>query len=797
MRYAGMPLGLLFGLMMGGVLVGEAGEPATLPGYLLKDGGFVPDEPYKEGEPKITGLQLPFPEMPSIDRNPLTIEKVRLGKLLYFDPILSGSNTMSCATCHHPDHGFADGRALGMGVGGVGEGPERTGGAELKRNTPTVWNAAFHHLQFWDGRAKDLEEQARGPITSTDEMDEDPDTLIAELKAIPEYVELFQAAFGDPAEETVTFDNVVNAIASFERTVLSFNSRFDRYTQGDMAALNESEKRGLKLFRSVKTRCFECHRFPHFADDTFRVIGVPEPGGRLPDEGRAEVEGQGPRFAFKVPTLRNIELTAPYMHNGIFATLEEVVDFYAQGGGRQFPNPPPGIDDKIGKFTLTEEEKADLVAFLKSLTDTSLQPDPPDRVPSALPVVVVKSKARPAPIPPARLATNIAPSSDDVRLTREPDGPRPVQARSRATYVNPNYTASAPAATAGIVATFSVQPGQSIQSAIDRALPGDRIEVMPGVYHEEIMVDRAGISLIGLNVDGERPVLDGKGAMGDAVNVSGDDFLIENFIIRHYTGNGVTVSKAKNAVFRNLTCIDTGLYGVYPVECQGVLIEYCTVTRISDAGIYVGQSRDIVVRNNEAFKNVAGIEIENSVNALVENNSSHNNSAGILVFVLPNNPSKVGERCRVVNNRVFDNNGPNFGKEGTIVASLPSGIGMLVMAADHTEIAQNTVTGNNTCGLAVIGLGSSPGVAERQEKAGGHPIDVEPNSDYTLVRHNLFADNGKSVDARFAASFPGVPGSDIVWDGSGTGNEFREKDVRSFPLQLPSAPGTDVAAAQP
>jgi len=200
--------------------------------------------------------------------------------------------------------------------------------------------------------------------------------------------------------------------------------------------------------------------------------------------------------------------------------------------------------------------------------------------------------------------------------------------------------------------------------------------------------------------------------------------------------------------------------------------------------------RDIVVRNNEAFKNVAGIEIENSVNALVENNTSHNNAAGILVFVLPNNPSKVGERCRVVNNRVFDNNGPNFGKEGTIVASLPSGVGMLVMAADHTEVTQNVVTGNDTCGLAVIGLESSPGVAERQAKQGAHAIDVEPNSDYTLVHNNTFA-------ARFAAAFPGVPGSDIIWDGSGSGNEFRDKNISSFPLQLPSAPGTEVAAAQP
>jgi parallel beta-helix repeat protein len=774
---------------------GSYGGEGAIPGFVFQDGAYVPDAPYREGRPQATGLQLPFPAMPSLDTNPMTLDKVELGKLLYFDPVLSGPNTLSCATCHHPDHGFADGRQLGMGVGGRGIGPERSGGAVLKRHTPTVWNAAFSHLQFWDGRATDLEDQAGNPITAHDEMSQNPDVLETELREIPEYVERFQNVFGGTPEESVTFENVKKAIAAFERTIVSINSRFDRYTQGDMNALTEPEKRGLKLFRSVKTRCFECHRFPHFADDTFRVVGVPELEGHEPDVGRAEVPGQGPQFAFKVPTLRNVELTAPYMHNGVFATLEEVIDFYAKGGGRQFAEPVPGIDDKIGKFTLTDQEKSDLVAFLKSLTDTSLQPDPPAEVPSGFPVVTVLTKAM-APVPPVTLAANAAPNSDDARLTRTP-----TVVSDSSSAANQLSHLFAPAATAPAVnpegsapnAIFTVEPGQSIQAAIDRALPGDRVEVMPGVYHDELVVDKHGISLVGLNVRGERPILDGQGTMADAVNVSGSNFVIDGFVIRRYAGNGVTVSKATNVTCRNLTLIETGLYGVYPVECTGVLVEGCTVTGISDAGIYVGQSRDIVVRNNEAYKNVAGIEIENCVNAIVENNTCHNNAAGLLVFVLPNNPSKVGDNCRVVNNRIFDNNGPNFGKPGSIVESVPPGLGLLVMAADRTEITQNIIAGNNTYGIAVVGLGSSPA----SQDFASHALDVEPNSDFTLIHGNQIANNGANPSDRFRSAFPDLPGGDILWDGTGEGNEFREAaGLKTMPPDLLRDVGQKMASTE-
>ncbi|MDZ4858324.1 MAG: parallel beta-helix domain-containing protein [Candidatus Hydrogenedentes bacterium] len=782
---------LVAAVMFAALAHAQDAELASIPGFVVKDGAYVPDEPYKDGAPKITGLQLPFPNMIGLSDNPMTKDKVELGKFLFFDPTLSGSNAMSCATCHHPDFGFADGRQLGMGVGGLGVGPDRERGATLERNVPTVWNSAHSAVQFWDGRAKTLEEQAKGPITARAEMGQDPDALVRELRAFPEYVALFEKTFGGSGAEAVTFDNVLKAIGAFERTIVSYNSPYDRYTQGDPSALSEPEKRGLKLYRSVKTRCFECHRFPHFADDTFRIVGVPPLEGHENDIGRAKVPGQGPKHAFKVPTLRNVALTAPYMHNGVFATLEEVIDFYANGGGHQFPTPVKGIDDKIGKFTLTPEEKADLVAFLHALTDTSNQPDPPERLPSNMPIVTVKTRAQPAPAPVALASLAAAP--EDARLTRAPSPP---SSPTASTAAGAPFAVSLPAvALSPNAATFTVRPGQSIQVAVDRAQPGDRIEVYPGVYAQDVMIDKAGISLIGINVNGERPILDGGGTMADAVNVAGDNFLIENLVIQNYVGNGCTVNKVKNVTFRNLTCINTGVYGIYPVECHGVLVEYCTVTGINDAGIYVGQSRDIIVRNNEAYKNVAGIEIENCVGALVENNTSHNNAAGMLVFVLPNNPSKVGEHCRVINNRIFDNNGPNFGKPGTIVASLPSGMGLIVMAADHTDVTKNTIAGNNTYGLSVISLTSSPGAAARQEES-GHPIDIEPNSDHTRVYGNTLVNNGASIDAAFAAAIPGVPGGDILWDGSGEGNVFDQPDVKAMPPELPSGAGKSLASAK-
>lgn len=369
-------------------------EP-VLPGFVYEDGRWVLDEPVREGRPRATGLQLPYPPMPGLEANPITPEKVELGRLLFYDPVLSGSNRLSCATCHHPDHGFSDGRPRSIGAGGEGIGPDRTGGEELERNAPTLWNAALHQSLFWDGRAATLEEQALVPLTSPREMNEDPARLVRELRAIPEYAQLFGEAFGGGAD-AVTIHNVAAALATFQRTLISINSKFDRYATGDFAAFNESEKRGLMLFRSLHTRCFECHNFPNFSDETFRVLGVPEDARDLAsmDRGRGAVAETGPEFGFKVPTLRNVALTAPYMHNGSLATLREVIDFYSDAGGRKEEVAVPLIDEKIHTIDLTDQESEDLVAFLETLTDTSLQPPAPERVPSGLPVVEVSEAAR-------------------------------------------------------------------------------------------------------------------------------------------------------------------------------------------------------------------------------------------------------------------------------------------------------------------------------------------------------------------------------------------------------------------
>lgn len=703
---------------------------------------FTPDIPpagLTNGNPGSGGLRRPFPEMNTRKSNPTTPEKVELGRLLYFDPLLSGDNTQSCATCHHPDLGFSDGRQVSMGVGGKGLGPSRTAGKELPRNAPSIWNAAWFHKLFWDGRANDLEDQARNPITAEDEMNQKPDDLVRELKAIPEYVSMFETAFGVSGESAVTFDNVTGAIAAFERTVVSRDSPFDRYAAGDTTALTPEQRRGLTLFRSLKTRCFECHGFPTFANPDFKVIGVPPMPGKTPDPGRSEIDGGEPyKFAFKVPTLRNVALTAPYMHNGRFQTLEEVIDFYSVGGGQGFGMKLPNLDDKIRRFSISQEEKKDLVAFLHALTDDSKKPEIPAKVPSGLPVV-------PRMVPAARGSALPAPRPPSIAPPREPR-------------------------------TFRIKAGDSIQATLDRAIPGDVVEIPPGTYHEMLLIDVDNITIRGLKENDRRAVLDGRNVLTDAIITSSHNFTIEGLSIRDYVNNGITVHGGQNATFRDLVVHNTGLYGVYPVECRGVLVENCLITGIKDAGIYVGQSRDIIVRNNEAHHNVTGIEIENSVNALVENNYVHQNTGGILVFLLPNNPSKVGSDNRVVRNRIINNNHPNFGDASAIVGRVVPGSGLIIMAADRTEVTENEIRGNDSFGVAVVGLA----IAYPR----GRTFDVGAIPEGNRIYGNRYAENGRNPAGIVKGM--GAINVDLLWDGSGWDNTWNESGVRTFPAVLPS-----------
>jgi len=683
-----------------------------------------------------------FPLMPIRENNPKTPKKEKLGKLLYFDPLLSGDNNISCAHCHHPDLGFTDNRALSMGHGGSGIGQSRIGGAVLRRSSPTIWNSGYNHKQYWDGRADDLEHQAGFPIQDIQEMAQDKDELIKELQNIPEYVQLFNVAFGsNDITKSVTFENVTFAIAAFERTITANNTRFDQYSRGNHLALSKSERKGLNLFRSLKTRCFECHNFPTFNNPDFKAIGVPNIENNEPDLGRAEIVGKGYENAFKVPTLRNIALTAPYMHNGMFNTLDEVVDFYAGGGGRSHGFKGSQLDDKIRKFDLSHEERKDLVAFMHALTDESNKPTIPKRVPSSLPVV---------------------PSLDNQSL--EMDG-------KQIKYIEPEKNNIE-----RIGKKLIIYSGQSIQAGIEIAEDGDTVFVQSGEYFEALMIDKSNITIIGDTKNGDLPVLNGKNILPDAGVGTGSNIEINGFIIKDYTANGLMLNRSRNVSFRNVHCKNTGLYGLYPVECVEVLVEDCSVTGISDAGIYIGQSKDIVVRNNVTYGNVTGIEIENSVNALVENNEVYDNAGGILVFLLPNNPSKVSLNCRIVNNYIYKNNHVNFGEPGSIVSNVPQGTGLMIMAGDSVEVTGNRFHDNQSFGASVIGLDLFFG--------NDFVYDVDPIPDACWLHDNEYRNNGYNPAKIVKES--GLDGADLLWDVTGYNNNWDEQNVTSIPPTLPN-----------
>ncbi len=297
----------------------------------------------------------PLPPVTIPADNPQTTAKIELGKKLYFDPRLSGNNWISCATCHNPALGFTDGLPRMLG------GPTSKEGG---RNSPTIINSTYNEYQFWDGRAVTLEEQALGPIQNPNEMFETLDNVVKKLSGIPDYAKAFKEVFGTG----VTADGIAKAIAAFERTIVFANSQFDKYMMGDGNAMSESAKRGMYLF-DTKAECVKCHNGPNFTDNKFHNIGVPADGPLKEDLGRLNVTKKDTdKGAFKTPTLRNITDTSPYMHNGFFPTLFEVVQFYNGGGGRS-ENKSPDIHG----LNLTGEEVNDLIEFMKALTGELVQ----------------------------------------------------------------------------------------------------------------------------------------------------------------------------------------------------------------------------------------------------------------------------------------------------------------------------------------------------------------------------------------------------------------------------------------
>ncbi|MBI3548907.1 MAG: cytochrome-c peroxidase [Elusimicrobia bacterium] len=293
-------------------------------------------------------LGLPAPQVPP--GNPLTEAKVDLGRRLFFEKRLSRDGSVSCSSCHVPEKSFQNGETFARGAGG----------ARGTRNVPTLVNRAFGKRQFWDGRAPSLEEQVSGPLEGRSEMDNTWEAALRFLNGAPEYRLGFLGAFGGPA----TRHNVSMAIASYERTLLSGNSAYDRYAAGRKEALGPLARRGRELFFG-KFQCAQCHPAPTFSDEKMNHRCYPAFANRDPAAaGKPSAPPRGPRV--KTPTLRDVARTAPYLHNGSLATIGQVLDFYSQSAAE-----PLAAGKDADAFAMNAEEKAALAAFLESLTGES------------------------------------------------------------------------------------------------------------------------------------------------------------------------------------------------------------------------------------------------------------------------------------------------------------------------------------------------------------------------------------------------------------------------------------------
>jgi cytochrome c peroxidase len=291
-------------------------------------------------------------EIPHPAGNPYSAEKAELGRMLFFDPIMSGSGTRSCGTCHNPALAWGDGAARAVGEGQV----------KLALRSPTLLDVAWTARLGWDGKFRDLESVAFGPITSRVNMNLPEDALMERLRAIPGYVDAFAAAFGSTG---ITRRNIELALATFERTIVGGQTPFDRWVEGDDNAISAAAKRGFDIFND-KGRCSGCHNGFAFTDGSFHDIGT----AKDTDIGRGRLFPTSVklRYAFKTPTLRDVARRAPYMHDGSIATLEEVIDLYDRGGIER-----PSRSVLIRPLGLTDDERADLIVFLHTLT-SPLQP---------------------------------------------------------------------------------------------------------------------------------------------------------------------------------------------------------------------------------------------------------------------------------------------------------------------------------------------------------------------------------------------------------------------------------------
>ncbi len=357
----------------------------------------VPDNEIPFEEEEIPGSENMLPSdviFPA--NNPYTEAKFTLGRSLFWDPVLSGQKDIACATCHHPSFGYADGRALSSGVNGSGLGPNRVGGDVIRRNAPSILNVAFNGMDengnynprfapmFWDNRADGLEEQALLPILSHDEMRgvaiaeaDIIDTVVNRLSNIDEYLRLFEAAFGN---QQVNEQRIAQALATFQRTIIANNSPFDEYMNGNEAALSPQEIQGMNTF--IDVGCADCHSGSMFSDFELHTLSVP-------DHPLVSDDGATGNFDFRTPSLRNLQFTAPYMHNGGFNNLREVLEFYddiSRGNGNsQNPNVNDNqIAQEARQLNLNNGEINEIIQFLNALNDDDFDRTIPNDVPSGL-----------------------------------------------------------------------------------------------------------------------------------------------------------------------------------------------------------------------------------------------------------------------------------------------------------------------------------------------------------------------------------------------------------------------------
>ena len=326
-------------------------------------------------------------------------------------------------------------------------------------------------------------------------------------------------------------------------------------------------------------------------------------------------------------------------------------------------------------------------------------------------------------------------------------------------------------------ATYTVSEGNSIQAALDKAKPGDTVQVLIGEYNESVTIEKEGVTLLGMAYQGDRPILVGRGEFENlerAVSVAADNVTVEGFVIRNYTRGGAVAENVADVRFTDLVVDRSGEWGILVDGCIGARVENCVLSGAAESGIAVKNSISTAVTGIEAYANAEGMRVENCSETALENNSAHNNAVGLVVLRQPGSHEDRGSYCRVTHSRFFANN------RDAAAGEFPPGIGVLVISADYTEIAHCTFTGNGAYAAMVMGHATS-----KRGGAFGVGGKTLPNPDHTYVHHNVYRDNGNDASPGFQKAFEKLPPGDLYWDGTGKRNQWQEdRDLRTVPEKL-------------